>query len=226
MAVTDSRVRNGKLTLTAGADTVEAACQAKNVRIDADIDGGDDRIEVLCGDVMTGSASPRDTLHIESIQDFTDPAGVQAFLWRNRGQVADFTWQPTADTNEVWSGKVTVVAPSVGGDVNTQLDYSLDLPIVSHTKLFTGFGDGQIHSGIVVITGVTAPTGGAKVWTFTPANATLPASLALLQGHTVVGNSGTSKPSRDFTAGEYILLGDGSKAHFATAGGWAAGEGS
>ena len=226
MTVTDSRVRTGKLSLSVGSDTVEAACQSKNVRIDADIDGGDDRIEVLCGDVVTGSATARDTLHIESIQDFTDSAGVQAFLWRNRGQVADFTWQPTSDAGQTWSGKFTVLAPSVGGDVNAQLDYSIDLPIVSHTKLFTGFGSGAINSGIVVTTGISAPTGGSKVWAFEPVNATPPASLALLQGHTVVGNSGTNKPSRDFTTGEYVLLGDGSKAHYAVTGGWAAGEAS
>lgn len=224
VTITDSRVRTGKLTLSAGGDTVEAACQAKNVRIDADVDGGDDRIEVLCGDVVTGSASPRDTLHVESIQDFTDAAGVQAFLWRNRGAVADFTWQPTSNAAEVWSGKVTVLAPSVGGDIGAQLDYSLDLPIVSHTKLFTGFGDGSMHGGIVVITGIAAPTGGAKAWTLAPVNATAPASLALLQGHTVIGNNGSAKPSREFTAGEYLLLGDGSKANYKTAGGWTVGE--
>jgi hypothetical protein len=224
MAITDSRLKSGSLTLTVGQDSISAACQAKNVSINPDQDGGDDRIEVLCGDVSGGSATAKDTLHIESIQDFTDPAGVQAWLWRNRGRTAEFSWAPDATTTP-WTGKVTVIAPTVGGDVNKQLDYSIDLPILEHTQPFDGFGTGQIDPNpIVVITGILAPAPPALVWEFQPAAATLPGTLAVLKGHTVVGDQGASKPARDFTAGEYVLLGDVSKAHFATATGWAAGE--
>ena len=223
MSITDSRLKSGSLTLTVGADSIAVSCQAKNVSIDPDQEGGDDRIEVLCGDVTGGSASARDILHIENIQDFTDPAGVQAFLWRHRGRTADFSWAPDK-TTAAWTGKVTVVAPQVGGDVNKQLDYSIDLPILEHTQPFTGFGTGAIDpSGIVVITGITAPVAPALEWRLAPLAATLPADLAALKGHTLVGDAGTSKPSRDFTQGEFLTLGDGSKASYKTSGGWAAG---
>ena len=223
MSITESRLKSGSLTLTVGQDTIAVGCQAKNVSIDADQDGGDDRIEVLCGDVSGGSATAKDTLHIENIQDFTDPAGVQAFLWRNRGRTAEFSWAPDK-TTQPWTGKVTIVAPTVGGDVNKQLDYSLDLPILEHTRPFDGFGTGAIDPNpIVVITGITAPQGPAKEWKLTPLAATLPADLAAVKGHTIIGDSGTAKPSRDFTTGEFLTLGDGTKAHYATTGGWAAG---
>lgn len=221
--ITDSRLKQGTLSLSVGADTISVACQAKNVSIDPDQDGGDDRIEVLCGDVTGGSATAKDTLHIESIQDFSEPAGVQAFLWRNRGRTATFDWS-ASKTGPQWTGKVTVIAPQVGGDVNAQLDYSLDLPIVEHTSPFDGFGTGQIDpSGIVVATGVTAPQSTALEWKLQPLAATLPGTLALLKGHTIIGDQGTAKPSRDFTQGEFLTLGDGSKAHFKTTGGWATG---
>lgn len=223
MTVTDSRLKSGSLSLSVGHDTVLVSCQAKNVYVDPDQDGGDDRIEVLCGDVLGGSATAKDVLHIENIQDFTDPAGVQAFLWRNRGRAATFSWAPDK-TTAAWTGKVTVIAPQVGGDVNKQLDYSIELPIMEHTKPFDGFGTGQIDpSGVVVIAGILAPTGPALEWVFNPLASTLPATLAVLKGHTVVGDAGTAKPSRDFTVGEFVLLGDGSKAHFKTTGGWATG---
>lgn len=224
MTITESRLKSGSLTLTVGQDTIAVSCQAKNVSIDPDQDGGDDRIEVLCGDVSGGSATAKDTLHIENIQDFTDPAGVQAFLWRNRGRAAEFAWAPDK-TSTAWTGKVTVVAPQVGGDVNKQLDYSLDLPILEHTSTFDGFGTGDIDPvGVVVITGITEPQSPSLQWMFTPVAATLPGTLALLKGHTVVGDQGSAKPSRDFTTDEFVMLGDGSKASFATATGWAAGE--
>lgn len=224
--ITDSRLKAGTLTLSVGADIIQVACQTKNVSIDPDQDGGDDRIEVLCGDVTGGSATAKDTLHIEAIQDFTEPAAVQAFLWRNRGRVAQFDWKAST-TGPQWTGKVTVIAPQVGGDVNSQLDYSLDLPIIEHTSPFDGFGTGQIDpSGIVVATGVTAPQPPAVEWKLQPLAATLPATLAALKGHTIIGDSGTAKPARDFTTGEFLTLGDGTKANYKTAGGWTAGAAS
>lgn len=223
MSVTDSRLKSGSLSLTVGQDTIAVGCQARNVSIDPDQDGGDDLIEVLCGDVLGGSATAKDVLHIESIQDFTDTAGVQAFLWRNRGRAASFSWAPDK-TTAGWTGRVTVVAPKVGGDVNKQLDYSIDLPVLEHTSPFAGFGTGQIDpSGIVVIAGILPPTAPALEWRFNPLASTLPATLSALKGHTVVGDAGTAKPSRDFTVGEFVTLGDASKAHFKTAGGWATG---
>lgn len=223
MAITDSRLKQGSLTLKVGQDTITASCQARNVEIQAGVTDGGDRIEVLCGDVAGGSSTADDVLHIDSIQDFTDPKGVQAFLWRNRGRTAEFSWAPDK-TTQPWTGRVTVMAPNVGGDVNKQLEYGLDLPVLEHIKPFSGFGTGQIDpSGIVVITGITAPTNPSKEWVFAPLAATLPASLAALKGHAVVGDQGTSKPSRDFTAGEYVTLGDGAKANYAATGGWVTG---
>lgn len=77
---------------------------------------------------------------------------------------------------------------------------------------------GPLVPPVIPITGVTAGTPG----TFVPANATLPANLAALQAHSVVGNAGTNKPGPvPWTVGQFVVLGDASQAHWNAA--WAVG---
>jgi hypothetical protein len=71
----------------------------------------------------------------------------------------------------------------------------------------------------IPITGVTAGMPGM----FVPKNADLPADLAALTADAAVGATGTAKPSTAWTAGQYIVLGDGSSAYWdGTA--WASGS--
>lgn len=49
---------------------------------------------------------------------------------------------------------------------------------------------------------------------FGPAGAIAPANLAALKADTKVGDSGTAKPAGAFTTGQYVLLHDGSEAHY------------
>lgn len=68
------------------------------------------------------------------------------------------------------------------------------------------------------LTGVTAGAPGS----FSPSYSGLPASLASLKANPVVGDSGSNKPGAAWTTGQYVVLGDKSKAYWnATA--WIAG---
>jgi hypothetical protein len=67
---------------------------------------------------------------------------------------------------------------------------------------------GPTRPADIPITGVTAGTPGA----FQPAGATIPADLADLKADPAVGDTGTAKPSTAWTAGQYVNLGDASKA--------------
>jgi hypothetical protein len=60
------------------------------------------------------------------------------------------------------------------------------------------------------LTGVSAGTPGS----FAPMGSAPPATLAALKSNTVVGDSGTSKPGAAWTTGQYVNLGDASKAHW------------
>ena len=69
------------------------------------------------------------------------------------------------------------------------------------------------------ITGVTAGSPGA----FTPSGSIAPANLTTLKADAVVGDSGTAKPVGAWTTGQYVVLADGSNAHWDGAK-WVAGK--
>lgn len=66
------------------------------------------------------------------------------------------------------------------------------------------------------ITGITPPTGVNNFeWTFLPANSAVIADLATLKADATVGDAALSALATiDFTSGQFITLGDGSKAYF------------
>ena len=132
MAVTESRVKTGTLTL----DTVAFATQVTNIRITPG-NSAEDPIEVLSGDTLGGGSSNEDVLNITAIQDFADAAGFVAFAWANRGTIVPFTWKPSATAAE-WTGSVEVQAIEVGGDVNTRLTSDAEWKITELTPP-TGF---------------------------------------------------------------------------------------
>lgn len=218
MTIVESRVKSGSLSL--GGEMF--SCQPTNVTITPDHEGTEeDSVEVLCGDTLAGSVANVLTANLTStsIQDFTNPAGLIAYSWAHDGEIVDFTWSPTSDTDDAWTGKVTVGALLVGGDVNTRITTDMEWKI---TELTTPVRLGSklvIGSAAVAITGVTAGTPGS----FQPSDATLPANLTALKADPVVGDTGTSKPSAAWTTGQWVVLGDASEAHWdGTA--WAAGK--
>lgn len=219
MTVVDSRVRKGSLTV----GTEAFSCQPTNVNIAPDHSGTtEDPVEVLCGDTVTDTAGQTltATLNITAIQDFTDAAGFEGYAWANDGTEQDFVWTPTSDATDAWTGKVTVQAITVGGDVAARLTADAAWPITELIMPIKLGGKTVIGStGTVAVTGVTAGTPGS----FQPTGATLPADLAALRADPVVGTTGSSKPTTAWTTGQYVALGDGSHA-FWDADSWEVGE--
>lgn len=210
MSVVDSRVRKGSLKI----GTAFFSCQPTNVNIAPDHSGGtEDTVEVLCGDTVSDAESAvlTATLNITAIQDFTDPAGFVGYSWANDGSTQDFEWCPTDDVDDTWTGKVTVQAVTMGGEVKARLTSDAAWPITELTMPEKLGGKVVIGgTGNVAITGVTAGTPGS----FQPPNATIPADLATLKADPVVGDTGTSKPSTAWTTGQYVGLGDSSHAYW------------
>jgi hypothetical protein len=210
MAVVDSRVRKGSLTI--GGEVF--SCQPTNVNIAPDHSGTtEDPVEVLCGDTIVDSGGQTLTaeLSITAIQDFTDAAGFVGYSWSNDGTEQDFTWQPTDQAADAWSGKLTVQAVIIGGDVSARLTSEATWPI---TELImpTKLGGKTVIGGTgnVAVTGVTAGTPGS----FQPSGATLPADLTTLKADPVVGDTGTSKPTTAWTTAQYVTLGNGSHSYW------------
>lgn len=208
MAVTDSRVRKGSLIV----DGQIFSCQPTNVNITPEHTGGDEEtLEVLCGDTVTDAASATltATLNMVAIQDFTNPAGLIAFAWSNDGLEKDFSWQPTEDPLDTWTGRTVVQALTAGGDVAARLTTDAAWPI-NYLKLPEKLGAKVVLGSAIAITGVTAGDPGA----FTPSGADLPDDLAALKLDAVVGDTGSAKPTAAWTTGQWVYLGDGSEAHW------------
>jgi hypothetical protein len=218
MSVVDARVKKGSLTL--GGDTY--SCQPTNVTIAPDHEGNaEDTVEVLCGDTLVDATGTTliANLTMTAIQDWTNSAGLIAFSWDQDNVENDFEWQPSADAQDKWVGKVVPEALTVGGDVGARITSDAEWKI---TQLVTPprLGSKTVIGGATVaITGVSAGTPGA----FAPGGATLPANLSALKADPVVGDAGTSKPGTAWTTGQWVNLGDGSHAYWnGTA--WAVGE--
>lgn len=123
MATTDSRLKTGLLTL----DALTFAGQSTSVTLTppkAKASGSD---EVLDGTVLGDdtSADPW-VLAIEAIQDFTNAAGLQKFLFDNEGDTVPYSWKPNA-TGPTFSGSVVVVAAEIGGSVASRLKTKVEM---------------------------------------------------------------------------------------------------
>jgi hypothetical protein len=211
MTVTESKVRKGLLTI----GTLDHSCQPTSVSIEPTTSQGaaGNELEVLCGDKVSEDAQADElkaTLTITTIQDFTDADGFVAQSWKENGKTLDFTWRPTDQAADMWRGKVKVAAVQVGGTVGERLSSDVSWEIV---ELFLPprMGGGQVIPSGVAVVPITNVSAGAP-GSFSPAQ--LPADLAALKSNTVVGDAGTSKPSAAWATGQFVTLGDASKAYW------------
>lgn len=125
MPITESRLKNGQLTLNGVAFTT----QASNVTLSPDVNEEGDTLETLSGDTILPEERTAWTLGVEAIQDFTDPAGMVAFCFENAGDVVDFLWRPgPSGESPTYAGSVKVRAVEIGGDVNSRLSTSAEFP--------------------------------------------------------------------------------------------------
>jgi hypothetical protein len=134
MAAVDSRVRKGSLSI----DGDVFSCQPTAVSIVPEQpEGDDDTVEVLCGDILSGSGEGGGgltaMLNITAIQDFTNTAGLIAKSWESNGLTVPFLWNPTATPADEWSGDVKVAALTVGGEVGVRLDTEAEWTITKLT---------------------------------------------------------------------------------------------
>lgn len=204
MPVTESRVRYGSLTVGGNA----FSCQPTSAAIEpANDTGGGDSVEVLCGDTLSGASSATLTadLTLTAIQDFTaadEDTSIVGYSWAHNGETVDFSWNPTSDPADEWSGKLTVQAINVGGEVNARVTSDVTWPITELT-MPTRLGGKKVIGAQVAATGAIAGTPG----TFTPTGAAAPANLAAMAP--VVAT-----PTTAWTTGQYVATADAAHVHW------------
>jgi hypothetical protein len=213
MAVIESKVRRGRLTI----DGQDHSCQPSAVSIVPENTEGNagDELELLCGDKIAGDGTSGElsaTLQITAVQDFTDAQGLIAQSWKVNGTEAAFVWRPTESEDDAWSGKVKVSAITVGGEVGQRLTSDVSWTIAELT-LPTKLGGGQVIPAPTTTASITGVTAGAP-GSFSPGTASIPGTLAELKAHGTIGDTGTAKPTVAWTTGQYVTLGDASKAYW------------
>jgi hypothetical protein len=130
MAVIESKLKTGQLLLGT-APGVEYACQQTNIRIVPEHTEDGDEVETLCGDVLTPATKTTWSLQGTSIQDWdviTPGISFSQYSWLHDNETVDFSWKPNASSATI-TGKVTVRALEIGGDVNKRLTSDIDWPI-------------------------------------------------------------------------------------------------
>jgi len=127
MTATQSKQRQGLLTLDpAVGDLLEVGVQARHVKITPKTKNGDEPVELLSGEFLADDATTTYTLAVKSIQDFTNPNGVQAFAWNHDGETMPFTWKPAGAAGPTYAGNLTVRSIEVGGDVGKRLEVDVE----------------------------------------------------------------------------------------------------
>ena len=127
MAIEDSRLKGGTLTLDALTDFAK---QMTNVTLTPATEEDGEPVETLDGSTIEAEESTTWTLDLGAIQDFDDPAGFVEWAMANAGDVVAFEWTPNATGAPTYSGNVKVRPVPIGGDVNTRLTTTASWPIV------------------------------------------------------------------------------------------------
>lgn len=195
MAVVESKLKTGSLKLGTAPGT-EFGCQETNVRITPEHNESGDTVETLCGDTLTASTTTSWTLNGTAIQDWDAPTGTSLvqYSWAHDGETVDFVWKPNAGSTS-FTGKVTVRALELGGDVNTRITTDFSWPMAGKPTTVWGVGGSAPASG--------ATAGAPGTWT--PAGSTPPSSVANLIAGTP--NAVTASPATAWTTGQYVQTG-------------------
>jgi hypothetical protein len=149
-------------------------------------------------------------LNLDFLQDWTQAAGLSAFLFKHDAERKAFALYLEGNVNPVATGEIIVQAGGFGGTPGQPLTSTVTLNINGYPDIKDKTGV-SIRPIAVTATGATAGTPG----TFTPPGATVPANLAALTGV-------TASPATAWTTGQNVVLGDAVTAHWDGVA-WAAG---
>jgi hypothetical protein len=156
------------------------------------------------------------TLDLDFLQDWTEAAGLSAWLFKNDATEQAFALYLKGSTNPVATGKIIAQAGAFGGTPGEALTASVSLNIQGYPDIKDPTGASIRATTPPVVAdplNITAATFGVDP---------VPADLTALKADAKHGDAGTAAPAQ-FTTGQYVTLGDASKANFKTTGKWTAG---
>lgn len=125
MAITDSRLKGGTLTLDAQA----FAKQANSIELTPTTSADGDEVETLSGDTIEPEEETSWTLDLGLIQDFDDADGLVEFARANAGDVVPFVLKPNSGVL-TYTGTVRVRPIKIGGAVASRLTSDASWPVI------------------------------------------------------------------------------------------------
>jgi len=131
MPFADSRLGPGTLKLgpAPGPPANDFSTQASAVRLTPSVDTTDGTPTLATPDPAPLSEISW-ALNVDSIQDFTEPAGFVNYLMDNALDEQLFEWVPDTADGAKYAGTVQILPIEIGGDVAVQVVTSVELPLV------------------------------------------------------------------------------------------------
>lgn len=128
MAITDSRIKGGSLTLD---NLTTFAKQITSCSLEPAEATEGEEIETMTGDKLSAAEVTTWVLNLGSIQDFDDAMGLVEFARQRAGEEVEFTWKPNdVAMGPTYSGVVKIRALTIGGEVATRLTNTKAWPVV------------------------------------------------------------------------------------------------
>ena len=123
MAITESRLKDGVLSLGVDPGDMDMSCQVTNARINSSYDDDGDAVETLCGDqIAAGRKLGGRSLAGTFIQDWTATDSITDYCYDHDLEEVAFTYTPnTAGPTLSGTLRIEVPAETYGGDVNARI---------------------------------------------------------------------------------------------------------
>jgi hypothetical protein len=135
MTITESRLKDGTLTIGAVAGECDLSCQVTNARINSSYSDDGDPLETLCGDeIPAGRKLDQRALAGTFVQDWdaaATPGSITDYLWDHDLESVPFTYTPNvAGPTLTGTVRLEVPAESYGGDVNARITSDFEWAII------------------------------------------------------------------------------------------------
>lgn len=134
MTITESRLKDGTISLGADPTTLDFSCQVTNARINSSYEDDGDSVETLCGDMIAaGRRLAGRSLAGTFIQDWTaGAASITEFCYDHDLEELAFEYVPNvAGPTLTGTVRIEVPAETYGGDVNTRLTSDFEWQLTS-----------------------------------------------------------------------------------------------
>ena len=134
MAIVESRVKDGVLSLGTDPDDIDFSCQVTNARINTSYTDDGDSLETLCGDTIPpGRKLDSRSLAGTFVQDWTAATSITDFVWDHELEEMAFTYTPNVD-GPTLTGTLRVEVPARDLRRRRQHPDHLRLRVVHHRR--------------------------------------------------------------------------------------------